>query len=109
MTYYDIAPAVSAYFFCCFVCDRLSITQLFFAFQTCAWLLQIYNCSKVINMTSWPTHEIELLISEIEERQCLWNIFNPEYKDRVKKSDAWKEVSEVLDRKSAVCSAHTKK
>ena len=49
-------------------------------------------------MPSRSTYEIELLIREIEERQCFWNMFNPEQKDRIKKSDAWKEVSEVLDR-----------
>ena len=49
-------------------------------------------------MPLWSTREIELLIRKTEERQCLWNILNPEYKDRLKKSDAWKEVSEVLDR-----------
>ena len=52
----------------------------------------------VINMPWWSTPEIELLISKIEERQCLWNIFRPEYKDKAKKSDAWKEVSEILNR-----------
>ena len=49
-------------------------------------------------MPSWSAHEIELFIRKIEEMQCFWNMFNPEYKDRIKKSDAWKEVSEVLDR-----------
>ena len=51
-----------------------------------------------MNMPLWSTNDIKLLIQEIEEGHCLWNIFNPEYKDRVKKSDAWKEVSEVLHR-----------
>ena len=46
-------------------------------------------------MPLWSTHEIELSIKEIEERQCLWNILNSEYKDRVKTSDARKKV---LDR-----------
>ena len=39
-------------------------------------------------MPSWSTHEIELLIREIEEMQRFWNMFNPEYKDRIKQSDA---------------------
>ena len=34
-------------------------------------------------MTSWSTHEIELLIREIEEMLCFWNMFNPEYRDKV--------------------------
>ena len=49
-------------------------------------------------MPPWSTHEIELLSREIEEKQCLWNILNPEYKDIVKQSDVWKKVSEELDR-----------
>ena len=49
-------------------------------------------------MSSRSTHKIELLMSEIKERQCLWHILNPEYKNRVKKSDVWKEVSIVFDR-----------
>ena len=49
-------------------------------------------------MPSWSTPKIELLIREIEEMHCFWNMFDIEYKDRIKKSNAWKEVSEVLDR-----------
>ena len=49
-------------------------------------------------MPSWSTHKIELLIKDIDEMQCFWNMFNPEYKERIKKSDAWQKVSEVLDR-----------
>ena len=49
-------------------------------------------------MPSWSTHEIELLNREIEESQCLWNILYPEYKDRVKNLNAWKEVLEVSDK-----------
>ena len=47
-------------------------------------------------MPSWSTHDIE-----IEEMQCFWNMLNPDYKDRTKKSDAGLnkiKVSEVLDR-----------
>ena len=49
-------------------------------------------------MQSWLNHDIELLIRKMEETQCFWNIFHPEKKDRLKKSDAWKKVSEALDR-----------
>ena len=49
-------------------------------------------------MPSWSTHESKLLIREIEKMQCFWNMFNPKHKDRIKKSVAWKEVSEVLNR-----------
>ena len=48
-------------------------------------------------MPSWSTHVIEILIKEIKEMQCFWSMFNPEFKDRMQKSDAWSEVSEVLD------------
>ena len=30
--------------------------------------------------------------------QCFSKMFNPNLKDKIKKSDAWKEVLEVLDR-----------
>ena len=46
-------------------------------------------------MLSWSTYEIELLIREIEKMQSFWNMYNPEYKDRIKKSDAWKQFWEV--------------
>ena len=49
-------------------------------------------------MPPWSTHEIEILIKEIEEMQCFRSMFSPEFKGRIKKSDAWKEVSEVFDR-----------
>ena len=39
-------------------------------------------------MPSWSTHEIEVLISKIKERQCLCNTFNSEYKIRAKISDS---------------------
>ena len=58
-------------------------------------------------MPSWTTHEIELLISEIAERQCDRNIFSPEYKARAKNQLPWKEVWGVLDRDQievSVCS-----
>ena len=55
-------------------------------------------------MLLWSTYEIELLFSKIEERQRFWNLFTPEYKDRIKISDAWKEVSEVLGRNQMVTS-----
>ena len=48
-------------------------------------------------MPSRSPHEIELLISKIVESQHFWNIFTLENRDRVKKSDAGKEVLEVLD------------
>ena len=43
-------------------------------------------------MPSTSTQKIELLISKIVESQHFWNIFALENRDRVKKSDAGKEV-----------------
>ena len=73
MTYYNIAPALFSVFFKdlnalptgCFTISNLCLTKI---------ILKSYsinqNCSIVINMSSWSTHEIEVLIWEIEEMQC---------------------------------------
>ena len=109
MTYYNIVFALFAFFFkdkcvaSCFVYDRISITRFFLlqthigVFQTHYEKLLTRTAVIVINMPLWSTHEIELLIREIEEMLWFWNMFNPEYNNTIKKSDAWKEVSEVLD------------
>ena len=49
-------------------------------------------------MPSWSTDEVKALISEVELRHSIWNVYSDEYKDRVKRSDAWKEIAEVLQR-----------
>ena len=46
----------------------------------------------------WTVDEIKSLISEIEDKPVLWNVFSDEYKDRVKKSEAWREVAAKLPR-----------
>ena len=46
-----------------------------------------------MNMPSWSTYEIELLIREIEEMQCFWNICSPEYKHRIKKNKMFEKKS----------------
>ena len=46
----------------------------------------------------WSTEQINLLIGKVESRECIWNILSGEYKDRVKKCDAWREVAQVLGR-----------
>ena len=38
------------------------------------------------------------LISEIEDKPVLWDVFSDEYGDRVKKSKAWREVAAKLQR-----------
>ena len=35
----------------------------------------------------WTVDEIKSLISEIDDKPVLWNIFSDEYKDRVKKRE----------------------
>ena len=38
------------------------------------------------------------------EKPTLWNVFTKEYKDRVKKSEAWREVAAKLQRnQTEVC------
>ena len=44
----------------------------------------------------WTVDEIKSLISEIEDKLVLWNVFSDEYRDRVKKSEAWREVATKL-------------
>ena len=44
----------------------------------------------------WSTEQIFVLISEVESRESIWNVLSLDYKDRVKKSDAWKEVAQIL-------------
>ncbi|XP_064598619.1 transcription factor Adf-1-like [Liolophura sinensis] len=46
----------------------------------------------------WSTEEIKQLICEVEERPTLWNVLVDEYRDRVKKSDSWKQVAEALNK-----------
>ena len=47
---------------------------------------------------SWTVDEIKSLISEIEDKPVLWNVFSDEYRDRVKKSRDWREVATKLQR-----------
>ena len=46
----------------------------------------------------WTVDEIKSLISEIKDKLVLWNVpvFSDEYRDRVKKSEAWREVAAKL-------------
>lgn len=39
---------------------------------------------------------VELLISSIESRPCLWDKSNEDYKDRHKTTAGWKEVCSLL-------------
>ena len=46
----------------------------------------------------WSTEQIYVLISEVESRESIWNVLSVDYKDRIKKSDAWKEVAQILQK-----------
>ena len=52
---------------------------------------QVFVKDKAVN-------EIKSLISEIEDKPVLWNVFSDEYRDRVRKSEAWREVVAKLQR-----------
>ena len=106
LTYYNIVPALFSFFFK----DLNALPDVLFTIayypilpiQTFVWRFPNFSeklryCRIVINMPLWSTHEIELIIREIEEMHWFWNMFNPKYKDRIKESDAWKEVSKVLN------------
>ena len=84
MMYFNIVPAVFLYFFK--DVNVLPAVLFTFAYQLPNFsyfklvlgLFQIYSeklstrtAVQLINLPSWSTHEIELLISEIEERQRL--------------------------------------
>ena len=46
----------------------------------------------------WSTEQIYVLISEVESRESIWNVLSVDYKDRIKKSDVWKEVAQILQK-----------
>ena len=84
MTYFNIVPAVFSYFFN--YVNVLPAVLFTFAyrlpnfsyFKFVLGLFQIHSkklstrtAVSLINLPPWSTHEIELLISEIEERQRL--------------------------------------
>ena len=48
----------------------------------------------------WTAEETQL-ISEVESREIIWNVLSLEYKDRIKKSNAWKEVAQTLHKEQA--------
>uniref|UniRef100_A0A0P4WQG1 MADF domain-containing protein n=1 Tax=Scylla olivacea TaxID=85551 RepID=A0A0P4WQG1_SCYOL len=47
-------------------------------------------------MANWNYHDTEVLISEIERRPCLWDPSAEDYKDKIKKTEAWVEVYTLL-------------
>ena len=84
MTYFNIVPAVFSYFFkdvnvlpavlftFAYRLPNFSYFKLVLGlFQIHSEKLSTRTAVKLINLPSWSTHEIELLINEIEERQRL--------------------------------------
>ena len=47
---------------------------------------------------SWKSEEISTLIDSYEEREYLWNINLEDYKNKVKRIAAIKEISEKLSK-----------
>ena len=49
----------------------------------------------------WSIEQIDVLISQVESRESIWNVLSLDYKDRVKKSNDWKEVAQILQKEQA--------
>ena len=45
----------------------------------------------------WSSSEVERLITLYHDRSCLWDIRSMEYKDRIKKEAAFKEISTEMN------------
>ena len=56
----------------------------------------ISHTSHILVM-AWTIDNVSKLIEEIEVRPIIWNVFLDEYKDRSKKSAAWREVGQALN------------
>ena len=46
----------------------------------------------------WNEENVTALIDLIEERPCLWNIFDSQYTKHEKRDSAYKEIAEMLER-----------
>ena len=46
----------------------------------------------------WNEENVTALIDLLEERPCLWNIFDSQYTKREKRDSAYKEIAETLER-----------
>ena len=44
----------------------------------------------------WKSSEIEMLIDELENRRCLWDVFDKDYHNRDKRDVAYTELAEIL-------------
>lgn len=40
--------------------------------------------------------DVDILIGEVQKRPILWDVSNEEYKNRIKKNEAWIQICEVL-------------
>ena len=45
----------------------------------------------------WTTHDVNLLIYELEKRHCLWDVFKKEYRSRERREAACAELQEILN------------
>ena len=45
----------------------------------------------------WTTHDVNLLIYELEKRHCLWDVFKKEYHSRERREAACGELQEILN------------
>ena len=62
---------------------------------------QTKRCPKILQkqkeVKKWSTEEISLLIDLLEERVCLWDVFDKSYHCREKRGKALKEIATALD------------
>lgn len=56
-------------------------------------VLYVINSEKMSGKKEWTRAEVLELISCYEQQQCLWNVHCKEYKNKLAKSDAFKELS----------------
>nr|CAD7448856.1 unnamed protein product [Timema bartmani] len=84
---------------------KLGFTLLHAPCRTChvvTWRIRgertelLFTCDSAIVSVCKINIDIELLISSIESRPCLWDGSNNDYKDRVKTNTGWKDVCCVL-------------
>lgn len=48
-------------------------------------------------MMETETFDTDFFISEVEKRPAIWNTECPDYKDKMKRKDAWEELVEIYN------------
>lgn len=51
---------------------------------------------KLINKMEWSNSVVLELIDLYRDNECLWNPIDNDYKNKIKKMDAWNEISGIL-------------